>query len=204
MSIRLHFKSRYDALRPVLVGVFCGLVLLIAAALIIVHARPFDSSVRAAVHSCSTPALTNTVRALTWLGSSWILIPLAMLASALLRRWFPLFAIMLAEVLTESVKLTVRRHRPEPWFHLPTPGTWSFPSGHSLNSMVFYPVLAALLLPLIRSRVLRVMVIAVAALLPLLLGFTRMYLGVHWPSDVLSGWIAGACVAAGCIRGVRR
>jgi undecaprenyl-diphosphatase len=82
--------------------------------------------------------------------------------------------------------------RPRPTGHLVIVDSWSFPSGHSLNSMV---VLGLLTVLVVRERpgwLWRTLFAAFGAFLVLVVGFSRVYLGVHWPSDVLAGWLIGA------------
>lgn len=74
----------------------------------------------------------------------------------------------------------------------------SFPSGHSLIASAIYPTLGILLAANFEERRLKVFVFATAAVLALLIGFTRVYLGVHYPSDVLGGWMLGLSWAIVC------
>jgi undecaprenyl-diphosphatase len=71
------------------------------------------------------------------------------------------------------------------------PQTYSFPSGHSLFSFCFYGVLAGLITARIESRPLRILIWILAATLVFSIGLSRIYLGVHYPSDVLGGYLAG-------------
>src|SRR6185369_17932911 len=70
--------------------------------------------------------------------------------------------------------------------------TYSFPSGHSLFSFCFYGVLAGLLTRRLKSRVARVLIWICAALLVSAIGLSRIYLGVHYPSDVIAGYLAAS------------
>lgn len=75
--------------------------------------------------------------------------------------------------------------------------TASFPSGHSMMAATVYLTLAALVSRVVRRRRLRAYLVATAVLLTLVVGFSRVYLGVHWPTDVLAGWTVGAIWALG-------
>ncbi len=100
-----------------------------------------------------------------------------------------------ASLFTHLVKDYVARPRP-PWEHLvPAPG-YSFPSGHTLNSTVSYGLLAVVVW---RSRLpvaARWVAVVLGMLLPFLIGLSRIALGVHYPSDVLAGWLAGIAFVA--------
>ena len=96
-----------------------------------------------------------------------------------------------ALVLDLSLKYAFHRPRPVPFF-VPVPYTYSFPSGHSLFSFCFYGVLAGLLTRRIPSRMARVLIWTLAALLVAAIGLSRIYLGVHYPSDVIAGYLAAS------------
>lgn len=87
------------------------------------------------------------------------------------------------------------RARPEIVPHLVEVTSLSFPSGHSMNSAIVYLTIAVLLSRGLTASRLRAFVIVGAVLLVLIIGFTRVYLGVHYPSDVLAGWSIGAAWA---------
>jgi undecaprenyl-diphosphatase len=81
--------------------------------------------------------------------------------------------------------------------------TASFPSGHSMMAAVVYLTLGVLVARTLPPRRLKVYVLTLAALVTLLVGVSRVYLGVHWPTDVLAGWLAGAAWAGLCTLGAR-
>lgn len=101
------------------------------------------------------------------------------------------------ELLNHGLKQLFERPRPDLVPHGAHVMTASFPSGHALLSAVVYLTLAALLARLLPARRLRAWVMACAVTLTLAVGVSRVYLGVHWPSDVLAGWALGAAWALG-------
>ncbi len=117
-----------------------------------------------------------------------------MLRSALLL----LVAVVGGGLLSTLLKLTFARPRPDFVQHMVEVSSASFPSGHSLISAVIYPTLGALLASLSPTRTAKVYYLATAFFLMLLVGFSRMYLGVHYPSDVLAGWSLGLAWALAC------
>ncbi len=96
----------------------------------------------------------------------------------------------------QGAKYVIQRERPDvAWRLIDRPHSPSFPSGHALNSMATYGTLALLASRHIRRRRVCVLVLVVGFLLPLWIGLTRPYLGVHYPSDVIAGWTAGLACA---------
>jgi len=148
------------------------------------------------------------MRGLSLIGSEVGLVPLGAilvwwLVAAKRRRAAVVFAVAAlgAEGLDQIMKLLFARPRPEPFFELASPITHSFPSGHAMVSCCFFGVLAAILAAREPSRTARVAMFAAAALLVALMGFSRVYLGYHYPTDVLGGY-AAAVVWLGVVRAV--
>jgi undecaprenyl-diphosphatase len=96
------------------------------------------------------------------------------------------------------LKASFSRPRPDVVPHLSDVYTSSFPSGHSMMSAVVYLTLGALLTRLVARRRLKLYFLAVAALLTGLVGVSRVFMGVHYPTDVLAGWSAGLVWASAC------
>jgi undecaprenyl-diphosphatase len=93
--------------------------------------------------------------------------------------------------LAPLLKLVVERPRPALSEHVVAVNSWSYPSGHSLNSMVVLGLLTVLAVRERPGRARRALPAALGAFLIVLVGFSRVYLGVHYPSDVLAGWLIG-------------
>lgn len=111
---------------------------------------------------------------------------------------FVVSAVAAGMVLSWALKLGFDRARPDLVPHATVVYSPGFPSGHALLSAVAYLTLAALLAQIQPRRRLRVFLLSTAALLTLLIGATRVFLGVHWPSDVAAGWAVGAVWASAC------
>jgi undecaprenyl-diphosphatase len=103
-------------------------------------------------------------------------------------------------VLSSILKLGIDRPRPNLVAHLVEVHTASFPSGHAMLSAVVYLTLGGLLSRVEGPRRIKIYVLSVAVILTLLIGVSRVYLGVHWSTDVLAGWCAGATWAVLCWR----
>jgi undecaprenyl-diphosphatase len=160
--------------------------------------QKFDDFVRAAVHRHATPGLTWFMQGISFLGSSAVVTTLCVLAIAAFlyfrqARMAALLAITMVgmAVLDMTLKLAFHRPRPVAYFG-PTPTTYSFPSGHAMGAFCFYGVLAAVLAARASGRSAKWCIWAGAALLIGMIGFSRIYLGVHYPSDVIAGYCAGA------------
>ncbi|MGE4064175.1 MAG: phosphatase PAP2 family protein [Rhodospirillaceae bacterium] len=101
-------------------------------------------------------------------------------------------------ILVSSIlKAAIGRQRPDVFAHDLYVVTASFPSGHAMMSAVVYLTLGALIAEVLRPPLQRLYVMLTAAFLAFVVGLSRLYLGVHWPTDVLAGWAAGAAWAAG-------
>jgi len=101
-------------------------------------------------------------------------------------------------LLAQALKLVFARPRPDLVPHLAKVYSSSFPSGHSMFSAVVYLTLGALLSQLVEERAIKIYFLAVACFLTFVVGLSRVYLGVHYPTDVLAGWAAGLAWAVLC------
>lgn len=168
----------------------------------------FDGAVGGWIIGFRSHGLTGMMRGLTFLGSTGWVIGLVIALSVvgiLLRKRKSVYifdiAMLGALLLTELLKFAFQRQRPAfPW--LATASGYSFPSGHSLISFTLYGFLAYLIVRHCQKPKLYLTGSAALLLLPLLIGVSRVYLGVHYPSDVLAGWLVALGWIGTCITGV--
>ena len=107
-------------------------------------------------------------------------------------------AIVSGALLSVLLKAVFERQRPALVTHLVAVDTTSFPSGHAMNSAIVYLTLGALLAGTEGKRLVRGYIMGTAIALTLIVGISRVYVGVHWPSDVLAGWCVGVAWAGLC------
>jgi undecaprenyl-diphosphatase len=103
--------------------------------------------------------------------------------------------VIFAQFLAEAIKAMVDRPRPEVVPHIDLVYSSSFPSGHALMTPVVYLTLAAIVSAGEKRRGVKLLLLISAVLLTLAVGVSRVYLGVHWPTDVLAGWTLGSAIA---------
>ena len=158
----------------------------------------FDALIRSAVHQLATPWLTLLMRGFSFLGSVPVVTAMCLAVICVFLyfrrlRNAALLAITMFGVAALDVALKQAFHRPRPvaFFGI-SPNSYSFPSGHAFGSLCFYGVLAALLASRVRRRAAKFFLWTAAVLLTGMIGFSRIYLGVHYPSDVIAGYLAGA------------
>jgi undecaprenyl-diphosphatase len=160
--------------------------------------QQFDAYLRTAVHQLATPGLTRLMQVFSFLGSVVAVTAMCLVAICVSlyfsnARTAALLAITMLGVTALDVALKHAFHRPRPVaFFGATPSSYSFPSGHALGSLCFYGILAAILATRVRGRGAKFCVWMAAVLLVGMIGFSRIYLGVHYPSDVIAGYCAAA------------
>ena len=168
----------------------------VAGSLSHARVRNFDFAVRSKVHEYASPGLTKLMIWISFIGGDGLVIAAILAFVCFLwlgwRRATLWLVINISGtlVLDLALKYSFARLRPLPFFG-PIPRTPSFPSGHALFSFCFYGVLAGLLADRIESRRLQVLVWTCAAVLVGAIGLSRIYLGVHYPSDVVAGYLTG-------------
>ena len=186
-------RARRTALWTLFLGVLapCCLFGLLAAQLAGHEAIARDRALLLLARAQAGPALDRAMLLASHLGSAWVPATLSTaLALGLRRRWrdqvFWLLAIGGSYLLNLAAKQFFQRTRPELWLPLAPEPSYSFPSGHAMQSMSLAAAALVLLWPT------RWRWAGLAAGLPFVagVGLSRLYLGVHFPSDVLAGWLA--------------
>jgi undecaprenyl-diphosphatase len=207
-------RDIWDASRSLIVSLACSAFSLILFAWLSEEVfegdlRRFDFGVRMKVHELFSPQLTKFMQDMTFLGSIGFLTTLfAILVAVWLAKGMkrPAVWLMIAVggslILDVSLKLSFHRTRPASFVGA-VPLTYSFPSGHALSSFCFYGVLAGLLCARIQSRAIRILIWTASAALVLAIGLSRIYLGVHYPTDVIAGYIAAAAWVSTLLFAVR-
>ena len=172
----------------------------------------FDRAILTGLRSAANPAiplgpkwLPDAMTSLTALGSTFVLLLVIAASTVYLllgrRPRTALFVLAGAGggvAMAGLLKLVYARPRPNLVPHLVDVTSTSFPSGHATDSAIVYLTLATLIARTVPDQALRIYLIGVAVLLTLLIGVSRVYLGVHWPSDVVAGWTIGAAWALAC------
>ncbi len=179
----------------------------------VIHHDPltqFDVALLDWLHAHATPAGYTIFKAISFLGSSVAMTVLGLGVALLLgarRQWVVLGGWVAAfaggGLLNQVLKLMIQRPRPPGAATFLQDSSWSFPSGHTMASLIGYGMLAYLLVTLwVHRRSMQAAIVLAAALLIVAIGVSRLYLGVHYFSDVVGGYAAGVLWLSACISGL--
>lgn len=210
-SFRTSYRRRVGLLM-LLAGAGIALFLVIAFAVSDGSVQPSDENYLHVLRNDANPSVPNgpawllpAMKAVTTLGNGWFFTLVVCFAVAVLawrRDWSAMWLLIAVALggfaLMLALKAGFARPRPDTVPRLIDISEFSFPSGHAMMSAAIYVSLAVMLARGLRQRTARSALITAAVLLSLVIGFTRTYLGVHYPSDVLAGWAAGAFWAGLC------
>ena len=169
----------------------------------------FDHQVMQAMRHEGKPIgplwMADLIRDITSLGSAAVLVGLTLSIVGYLlltdrHRVAALIAVAVAggAILNMLLKNAFERARPDETLHLVAVHSTSFPSGHAMGASIFYLTMGSLLARMAKRRREKVYLISVAVVFTCLVAFSRVYLGVHYPTDVLAGWAAGTTWALVC------
>lgn len=190
-----------------LIASACGLMLFIIFALCVKsgQTQAMDTSILIGLRSArdlnvprGPSLLLDAARDITCLGDATVLtlITIVTLGYCLLTRYYTAFFMVLVAVNSGDLMMVLlkdwfQRQRPDCVPHLVSAAYTSFPSGHAMMSAIVYLTIGAILARIERRKTVKIYLIAIFSLLSLVIGLSRVYLGVHYPSDILAGWLAG-------------
>jgi len=164
----------------------------------------FDTVVREAVYRLRSDELTAFFRTITIIGNKQTItlfcVLLLLIPATRFSYGLPASAAaLLASGIQVVLKVSFHRSRPDLTLHLIDQGGYSFPSGHSFSVLIFYGMLLYLCRLHMKNRTAAGLVAVLLPCLIVMIGFSRIYLGVHYPTDVLGGWSSGIVVLMLCI-----
>jgi membrane-associated phospholipid phosphatase len=159
--------------------------------------QEFDEAARLIVHKSASEPLTAFMNFATFLGSTLFLSIIFGCVFIIFKRCkWNRAAILLTTTMTGAVilnfvlKVSFARPRPTPFFDTTLPASYSFPSGHAIFAVCFYGTLAWLVSSRMQNKSLKILIWIISVLLVLLIGVSRVYLSVHYLSDIMAGYAA--------------
>jgi membrane-associated phospholipid phosphatase len=207
-----RYMSRHPSALGLLITTGCSCLFVVVAIGVLTGSplAPFDRSIAYALHTYASeaPSLTNSFRVVSVLGTLEVLALVGVLVTAALlmqRNWLTLAAWLVAALGGEVLNLLLKDlfARPRPSFEHPlvVDTSYSFPSGQAMESVVVYGMLAYFVVITSRAWGKRAVSVGGAAMIVLLIGFSRVYLGAHYVSDVVGGFAAGGAWLSAVITG---
>lgn len=200
--------------KPLIIGAILSLIALVVFIFLAIGITSvdggldFDNKILSFVHKNINPAVKNLMIIISFIGSAkfyfiiapfliWYLIK----RKHIIELWSLVVAILGSVLLNNILKASFGRIRPLEFFLVEQSG-FSFPSGHSMNTLTFYGMAVYLYLRNKKLSLKKVLIWVSAVIFILLMGFSRIYLGVHWPSDIIAGYSAGFIWLYICVLGV--
>ena len=202
---------RTSAAARMLLGFMVSAGLLVLAGWIVTgpgraYAFAFDSSIRNGVRQMHSPMWTSLFLTVTKLGSTIYLTIIGSIAGLIFigLRWFRplgLFLIAIAgqAILHNGAKLLIERVRPSAMLNYAVVEGSSFPSGHAFSGLCLFASIAWLVTNRLENPAIKAAIWIATLLIVFLIGLSRIYIGVHYPTDVLAGWLAAAIWTAAVI-----
>lgn len=159
----------------------------------------FDTAIIGFVQGLETPWLTTVMKFFTWIGSGYVVVPIAVIGFSVLyfalhyrQQAFLLIVVIAGSVIFNTIlKNYFKRERPEIYRILDANG-FSFPSGHSMMAFALYAIIAYIAWRNVKTMTSRVALLLFTAFMIIIIGVSRIYLGVHYPSDIIGGFTVSA------------
>ena len=157
--------------------------------------------IRFNIYEMRSPGLNTFAEGITYLGEWYSITAICLLALIYPKTRFkigiPISVVAITtQILMKIAKHIVLRERPDKALHLIEQGGYSFPSGHSITSIAVYGMLFLLILWYFKGGGKKVLLLCLTGFLTFAIGLSRIYLGVHYPSDVAAGWCLGIAISA--------
>lgn len=155
-----------------------------------------DTAISQFIYSFRTPWLTDIFRFISFLGGKFLILACTIMVGLLVWKRHKretilfIFTILVGFLLNNSVKVLLQVPRPN-ISPIGTSDSYSFPSGHAMNSFIFYALLSYFMFHFTRNKKLSILFSFMAMSLVFLIGLSRVYLGVHYPSDIIAGFTGG-------------
>ena len=182
-------------------GKLLGVIVLALAITELAFVSRLDVAVTREIHGWTADWLTAVVSGITELGGTeivtWVTLG-AMLGLVAMRHWRGATSLLLAVLATQATvavtKAFMTRPRPADEMAIADPSGWSFPSAHSASAVALYVMLGLIATTIWRRRLAPAIILTLAGAIVALVGLSRVYLGAHYPTDVLAGWLTGGLV----------
>jgi undecaprenyl-diphosphatase len=158
---------------------------------------PFDTPIIEVVQGWETSGLTAVMKIFTWVGTGYGVTPIAMLMFTFLyfglrhrqQAWLLIGTVAGSIILNSVLKHVFKRERPE-IYRIANASGFSFPSGHAMMALTLYGIIAFIFWHHVKRTGNRILLVLFAAFMILMIGTSRIYLGVHYPSDIVGGYAA--------------
>ncbi len=200
--------------KPLIIGAIISLILLVVFIFLAIKISSieggiyFDQRIISLVHKNINPAIKNLMVVISFLGSAtfyFTIAPFLIWFLAKRKHLIELYGLLISLLgsygLNEALKVFLGRHRPYEYFLVQQKG-FSFPSGHAMITLSFYAMATYLYLRNRKLDLRKVLLWTVTVIFIGLMGFSRIYLGVHWPTDIIAGYSAGFIWLYICILGI--
>lgn len=180
--------------KRIVVATICFILFSIITCLVITgQTTEFDEAIYQAIHKCSNSVLDAFFIQFTHIGDTIPTIIIACGFVIALIKWKDKFLVLSNLLLTvganQIIKHIIMRERPPLERRLITQGGYSYPSGHSMASLCLYGVLLYLVITKIKNRKLKIALASLLTLMIIMIGVSRIYVGVHYPTDVIGGYL---------------
>ena len=191
---KINFKNLKNKKIFIPLGVLFLLFIILTVLVCTNTIEPLDSATSSFIISIRSPELTNTMNIITNISGSYALIVFTTLFIILIKKKkYPLaitINLIAVFITSQLAKAIVERDRPLDML-VSAPG-YSYPSGHSMVGLAYFSFLSYLVIKYIPNKIVKIILPIVFTITILLVGFSRIYLGVHYLSDVLAGFLLGA------------